>query len=144
MPESVSFMEFVELLSGSERLRSDFAHDPDATLSAYGLQSLSELDVRDAMALVEDNRTVDWSDAYGAGAAADPLDFGSGSPADTAPSYDVDPDPADAAPDPGAEPPASDDAPFDSDDPALAESGPVPTGDEVDDALDDHTDLWGG
>jgi hypothetical protein len=77
--ESVSFMEFVRLLSGDERVRSDFEVDPDGTLSTFGLDDLSPADVRDAIALVEDNRTVDWADAYGSGAgSADALAFGSG------------------------------------------------------------------
>ena len=148
MPEFVSFMEFVELLSGSEQLRSDFAHDPDATLSTYGLQSLSPLDVQDAIALVEDNRTVDWSDAYGTGAAAgDSIAFGSGSPAATASTYDVGPAVADAAPDPRPESPDTDGAPLEAEDMAATElddSGPAQAGDAVDDALHDHTDLWDG
>jgi hypothetical protein len=148
VPEFVSFMEFVELLSGSEQLRSDFAQDPDATLSTYGLQSLSPLDVQDAIALVEDNRTVDWSDAYGTGAAAgDSIAFGSGSPAATAPTYDVAPAVADAAPDPGPESPDTDRAPLEADDIAATElddSGPAPAGDAVEDALHDHADLWDG
>jgi hypothetical protein len=86
--ESVSFMEFVRLLSGDDQVRSDFVVDPDGTLSAFGLEDLSPADVRDAIALVEDNRTVDWSDAYGSGSGG-VLAFGSGSGAAPHPDHPV-------------------------------------------------------
>ena len=111
-----SFLEFVELLAGDRQLRTALVTDPDATLSTYGLQHLSPADVRDAIALVEDTRTVAWSntdcsDAYGSGAHAigDALSFGSGTGTShghgfgpvadpvppVAPRYDADADPPD-------------------------------------------------
>jgi hypothetical protein len=147
--EILSFLEFVELLSGSAQARSDFAADPDATLSAHGRAGLSPADVRDAIALVEDNRTVDWSDAYGSGAPADvdSLAFGSGTtaPTDDHPGtvtgsgmtdlpdgarYDGDVDPADDTLGPASDTPDPDDIAVGPD-----------TDPGVDDVLHDHTDL---
>jgi hypothetical protein len=56
----------------SDDERAHFAADPDATLSHHGLAGLSPADVHDAVLLVQDSLTVDWSQAYGAGAAHTP------------------------------------------------------------------------
>jgi hypothetical protein len=63
-------MEFVKLLMDNGDERARFAADPDATLSHHGFAGLSPADVRDAVQLVQDTLTVDWSQAYGAGASA--------------------------------------------------------------------------
>ena len=61
-------MEFVKLLLSQEAERAHFAADPDATLARHGLGELSPADVHDAVVLVQDTLTVDWAQAYGAGA----------------------------------------------------------------------------
>ena len=70
MSEAVSLMEFVKLLMGSDTERAHFAADPDASLAQHGLADLSPADVHDAVLLVQDTMTVDWSQAYGTGAGA--------------------------------------------------------------------------
>ena len=72
MSEAVSLMEFVKLLMGSDTERAHFAADPDASLAQHGLADLSPADVHDAVLLVQDTMTVDWSQAYGTGAGATP------------------------------------------------------------------------
>jgi hypothetical protein len=100
----------VELLSGSERIRTDFAVDPEGILSACGLDNLGPADVQDAILLAEDNRTVAWSDAYGTGAGLGGTDFGSGAPAvgveddDRGTPYDRDPHDVDREPTDAPEP----------------------------------------
>jgi hypothetical protein len=63
-------MEFVKLLLHSDHERASFAADPNGALSHHGLSDLSPADVHDAVLLVQDTLTVDWSQAYGAGAGA--------------------------------------------------------------------------
>jgi hypothetical protein len=63
-------MEFVKLLLHSDHERASFATDPDGALFHHGLSDLSPADVHDAVLLVQDTLTVDWSQAYGAGAGA--------------------------------------------------------------------------
>ncbi len=63
-------MEFVKLLLSDAVERAHFAADPDATLAHHGLSELSPADVHDAVVLVQDTLTVDWAQAYGAGAGA--------------------------------------------------------------------------
>jgi hypothetical protein len=63
-------MEFVKLLMANGDERARFAADPDATLSHHGFAGLSAADVHDAVELVQETVTVDWSQAYGAGASA--------------------------------------------------------------------------
>jgi hypothetical protein len=77
-------MEFVKLLLHSDAERARFAADPDATLSHHGLSDLSPADVHDAVLLVQDTLTVDWSQAYGSGAnAAHTAAVDTGAPLDT-------------------------------------------------------------
>lgn len=140
MAEVLTLMEFVALLSADEGVRSDFATDPGATLSAHGLDDLGPDDVQDAIVLVEDVRTVNWSDAYGSGSSHDDtVAFGSGA-AGSAPAADPAGDDTDAgvpaAGLAGAEP---HDDPFD-------DTGGVPGPDpappvDVDDVLLDGVDL---
>jgi hypothetical protein len=63
-------MEFVKLLVHSDHERASFAANPEGALSHHGLSNLSPADVHDAVLLVQDTFTVDWSQAYGAGAGA--------------------------------------------------------------------------
>ena len=65
-------MEFVKLLMSDDAERAHFALDPDDSLSEHGLADLSPADVHDAVVLVQDTLTVDWAQAYGAGAGAAP------------------------------------------------------------------------
>ena len=65
-------MEFVKLLLSDDAERVHFALDPDDSLSEHGLADLSPADVHDAVVLVQDTLTVDWAQAYGAGAGAAP------------------------------------------------------------------------
>lgn len=66
----VSLLEFVRLLLSSDVERARFDADPDASLARHGLAQLSPGDVHEAVLLAGDTMTVDWSQAYGAGAAA--------------------------------------------------------------------------
>jgi hypothetical protein len=68
--EAVSLMEFVKLLLSDGSERAHFTADPDGTLAHHGLGDLSPADVHDAVVLVHDTLTVDWAQAYGAGAGA--------------------------------------------------------------------------
>jgi hypothetical protein len=68
--EPLSLMEFVKLLLRSDHERAGFAADPDGALAHHGLSDLSPADVHDAVLLVQDTLTVDWSQAYGTGAGA--------------------------------------------------------------------------
>jgi hypothetical protein len=63
-------MEFVKLLLRDDGERARFAADPDRALAHHGLGELSPADVHDAVVLVQDTLTVDWAQAYGAGAGA--------------------------------------------------------------------------
>jgi hypothetical protein len=123
--DPVSLMEFVKLLLHNDHERASFAADPDGALSHHGLSDLSPADVHDAVLLVQDTLTVDWSQAYGAGAGA----------AHTAP--------------------VADPAPHDTigwflpDEPEAAEGHAVPSAphmppDSVDDVLFDASDLHFG
>ena len=67
MAESMSLMEFLRELVSNNGLRDWFAHDPQAALHQYGLDDLSPADVHDALVLVEDNQTADFSRDYNTG-----------------------------------------------------------------------------
>lgn len=67
MAESMSLMEFLQELVGNTGLRDRFAHDPQAALHQYGLDDLSPADVHDALVLVEDNQTADFSRDHAVG-----------------------------------------------------------------------------
>ena len=70
MAESLSLMEFLRELVGNTGLRDWFTHDPQAALHEYGLDDLSPADVHDALVLVEDNQTADFSRDYNTGSNA--------------------------------------------------------------------------
>jgi hypothetical protein len=61
MAEMLSLMEFLQALRSDAELRSAFGHDPQGTLADYGLAHLSPADVHDALVLVQDNQTVDFT-----------------------------------------------------------------------------------
>lgn len=79
--ESLSLMEFLQELIANVQLRDWFAKEPEAALEHYGLDDLTPADVHDALVLIEDNQTADFSRDY---------DTGSGSVAFTAPNYSGD------------------------------------------------------
>ncbi|MEJ3655733.1 hypothetical protein WEH80_22445 [Actinomycetes bacterium KLBMP 9759] len=66
MAETLSLMEFLRALSSDDALRTGFAADPTATLSAHGLDGLSPDDVYDALVLIEDTQTASFDLDYGA------------------------------------------------------------------------------
>jgi hypothetical protein len=61
MAETLSLMEFLQALLADAGLRGDFGDDPQGTLAAHGLADLTPADVHDALVLVQDNQTVDYS-----------------------------------------------------------------------------------
>jgi hypothetical protein len=61
MPETLSLMEFLQALLTDPGLRGGFGDDPQGTLAAHGLADLSPADVHDALVLVQDTQTVDYS-----------------------------------------------------------------------------------
>lgn len=61
MAETLSLMEFLQALLTDAGLRGDFGHDPQGTLTAHGLAGLTPADVHDALVLVQDTQTVDYS-----------------------------------------------------------------------------------
>jgi hypothetical protein len=61
MAETLSLMEFLHALLTDAGLRGDFGDDPQGTLAAHGLADLSPDDVHDALVLVQDTQTVDYS-----------------------------------------------------------------------------------
>ena len=65
-------MEFVKLLLSDDPERAPFALAPDFSLCEHVRAALCPPDVLDAVVLVQDTLTVDWAQAYGAGAGAAP------------------------------------------------------------------------
>ena len=61
MDETYSLMEFLQALASNTGLRDRFTHDPRAALHSCGLDHLSPADVHDALVLVEDTLTTDFS-----------------------------------------------------------------------------------
>jgi hypothetical protein len=61
MAETLSLMEFLQALLTDAGLRGDFGDDPQGTLGAHGLADLTPADVHDALVLVQDTQTVDYS-----------------------------------------------------------------------------------
>jgi hypothetical protein len=61
MAETLSLMEFLQALHADAELRGSFGRDPQGTLAGHGLADLSPADVHDALVLVQDNQTVDFT-----------------------------------------------------------------------------------
>ena len=61
MAETLSLMEFLQALLTDAGLRGAFGDDPQGTLAAHGLADLSPVDVHDALVLVQDTQTIDYS-----------------------------------------------------------------------------------
>jgi hypothetical protein len=72
MAETLSLMEFLQALLADADLRGDFGDDPQGTLTAHGLADLTPADVHDALVLVQDNQTVDYSVDAATGAPPPP------------------------------------------------------------------------
>lgn len=67
MAEPLSLLEFIQRLFTDEELRNLFSDQPDRALEEHGLSDLSEADVRDALVLVDDSQTADFSRDYDTG-----------------------------------------------------------------------------
>jgi len=67
MAETISLLEFIQKLFTDGELRALFSDDPDRALEQNGLSDLSEADVRDALVLVDDSQTADFSRDYDTG-----------------------------------------------------------------------------
>jgi hypothetical protein len=61
MAETLSLMEFLQALLTDTGLRGAFGNDPQGTLADHGLADLTPADVHDALVLVQDTQTVDYS-----------------------------------------------------------------------------------
>jgi hypothetical protein len=61
MAEPLSLMEFLQALLTDAGMRCDFGDDPQSTLAAHGLADLTPVDVHDALVLVQDTQTIDYS-----------------------------------------------------------------------------------
>jgi hypothetical protein len=59
--EPLSLLEFLQELVSDAGMRDRFLADPHATLAGHGLADLTPADVHDALVLVEDTQTVDFS-----------------------------------------------------------------------------------
>jgi hypothetical protein len=68
--ETLSLLEFIRELLFNDELRQDFSRDPEGTLADHGLDDLSPEDVHDALVLVEDNQTADFSRDFNTGSNA--------------------------------------------------------------------------
>jgi hypothetical protein len=67
MAETLSLYEFIQKLFTDGELRALFSRDPDQALEEHGLSNLSEDDVQDALVLVDDSQTADFSRNYDTG-----------------------------------------------------------------------------
>jgi hypothetical protein len=66
--QPLSLLDFLRGLQTDAAFRSEFSADPESTIADHGLSDLSPHDVHDALVLMEDNETTDFSHDYGAGA----------------------------------------------------------------------------
>ena len=73
MAETLSLYEFIQKLFTDGELRALFSRDPDQALEEHGLSNLSEDDVQDALVLVDDSQTADFSRNYDTGSNS--IDF---------------------------------------------------------------------
>jgi hypothetical protein len=68
MSEPLSLLEFLQELLSDTGMRDRFLADPHAALTDHGLADLSPADVHDALVLVEDTQTADFSADFTAAA----------------------------------------------------------------------------
>lgn len=61
MAQPMTLLEFLRELMTHEQARDLYAANPEATLSQYGLDNLSPADVHDALVLIEDNETAQYT-----------------------------------------------------------------------------------
>jgi len=61
MAQPMTLLEFLRELTTNEQARDLYAANPEATLSQYGLDNLSPADVHDALVLIEDNETAQYT-----------------------------------------------------------------------------------
>ncbi|GAA3045870.1 hypothetical protein GCM10010464_07620 [Pseudonocardia yunnanensis] len=61
MAQPMTLLEFLRELTTNEQARDLYAANPEATLSHYGLDNLSPADVHDALVLIEDNETAQYT-----------------------------------------------------------------------------------
>lgn len=61
MAQPMTLLEFLRELTMNEQARDLYAANPEATLSQYGLDNLSPADVHDALVLIEDNETAQYT-----------------------------------------------------------------------------------
>ena len=61
MAQPMTLLEFLRELMVNEQARDLYAANPEATLSQYGLDNLSPSDVHDALVLIEDNETAQYT-----------------------------------------------------------------------------------
>ena len=61
MAQPMTLLEFLRELMTNEQARDLYAANPEATLSQYGLDNLSPADVHDALVLIEDNETAQYT-----------------------------------------------------------------------------------
>src|SRR4051794_5701821 len=88
MAETLSLLEFIQkLFSNEDGVRDLFRENPDQTLADNGLGDLTEDDVQDALVLVDDSQTTDFSRNYDTGGNS--IDF-SGSNIGSRNSFDND------------------------------------------------------
>jgi hypothetical protein len=67
--QPLSLLDFLRGLQTDAAFRSEFSANPESTIADHGLSDLSPYDVHDALVLMEDNETADFSHDYGAGAS---------------------------------------------------------------------------
>ncbi|WP_433276302.1 IniB N-terminal domain-containing protein [Pseudonocardia xinjiangensis] len=73
MAQALSLLDFLRGLRNDDAFRSAFTADPGATLAEHGLGDLSPYDVHDALVLMEDTETAEFSpDFTSAGAHLTP------------------------------------------------------------------------
>jgi hypothetical protein len=61
MAQPMTLLEFLRELTTNEQARDLYAANPEATLSQYGLDNLNPADVHDALVLIEDNETAQYT-----------------------------------------------------------------------------------
>ena len=65
--EAMTLLEFIQKLITDADLRNLFAEDPEQALADNGLEDVTEADVQDALTLIDDGQTADFSRNYDTG-----------------------------------------------------------------------------